>query len=126
MGSEKKLAEVIFGTEAAFLMNRSWFSRERGRVLFSSVILAGFVWSIALAASPELHARIHQDANKSEHSCAATLVASGSYHHSAPAPLLDSATLTHSVSVLSPLTPQWVESIFLGASTFEHAPPSRA
>jgi hypothetical protein len=83
-----------------------------------------FVWSLALSASPQLHARFHSDAGQPEHSCAATLIASGSYHHSAPVPLVAVPVAAVLLSRIPALTPQWVESPFLSACLLEHAPPA--
>jgi hypothetical protein len=107
-------------------MNGRLSSLPRARATVASLVIAAFAWSLVLAASPQLHARIHRNANNTEHTCAATLLASGSYHHSAPPVLLNSAAVPDFISVVAPLTPKWVGSTFLGASTFEHAPPSRA
>jgi len=106
-------------------MNGSESSMHRRRPFLASFVTAAFAFSIAVAASTELHARIHPDANNVGHTCAATLIASGSYHHSAPPALVGSLAPTESFFVAS-LTPQWAEPTFLAASIFEHAPPAHA
>jgi hypothetical protein len=92
----------------------------------AALISAAFVWSLALSASPQLHERIHPDANCPDHTCAATFIASGNYTHSAHPPLVTAPVPVVQFAKIPALAPQWVESPFLGASIFEHAPPARA
>jgi hypothetical protein len=82
-----------------------------------------FLWALALTASPQVHQRFHPDANRVEHSCAVTMIASGSYDHVSHPPLFGLPVQIIQFSKVPALTPQWVESPFLGASIFEHAPP---
>jgi hypothetical protein len=102
--------------------------RSQNRVLGSAATFAAaiFLWSLALSASPQLHKAIHPDANQPGHTCAVTLVASGSFTHSAAVPLVSAPVPVVQFSTIPALTPQWVESPFLGASVFEHAPPALA
>ena len=86
-------------------------------------LIGAFVFAIALAASPQLHARFHSDANRTEHNCAVTMIASGSYDHATQVPLVGASAPAIQISKVLALTPRWVESPFLGASIFEHAPP---
>jgi hypothetical protein len=99
-------------------------STNRGRALVSILVSAAFLWALALSASPQLHQRIHTDANRVEHSCAATMIASGSYDYSAHVPLVSAPLPAVQFSKIPALTSQWVESSFLGACIFEHAPPA--
>jgi hypothetical protein len=101
-------------------------SLNRGYAFVASLVLAAFALSIAAAGSPQLHTRIHPDANSSQHTCAATLIASGNYEHHAPPPLVGSFTAPGQFIFVELLTAQSVDSIFLGASIFEHAPPTNA
>jgi len=98
-------------------------SHNGARAIVAGFVSAAFLWALALSASPQLHQWTHTDANRVEHNCAATMIASGSYDHFAPAPLLSAAPLTQ-VAKIPSLTPQWVESPFLEARIFEHAPPA--
>ena len=94
-----------------------------GRTLVAGFISVVFLWALALSASPQLHQRLHPDADRVEHSCAVTMIDPGGYNH-VPHPLLVSLPLpTIQLSKIPALTPQWVESPFLGARIFEHAPP---
>src|SRR2546429_8376344 len=105
----------------------STFARSNNfaRALVSALVSVGFLWALALSASPQLHQRVHKDANRTEHNCAATMIASGSYNHAAHAPLVSAPVPAIHFSKIPALTPQWVESPFLGARIFEHAPPAR-
>jgi hypothetical protein len=107
-------------------MSRSGRSTNLCRALSGGFVAVAFLWALALGASPQLHARIHSDANRVEHNCAATMIASGNYNHSAHPPLVATPAPSIQFSEIPALTPQWVESPFLGACIFEHAPPVRS
>ena len=87
---------------------------------------AAFFWTLTLSVSPQLHERIHPDANRIDHSCAITFIASGSYNYSPAAPLVSVPALVDQFSPVPTLTPHWVESSFLLARVFEHAPPAHS
>jgi hypothetical protein len=101
-------------------------STNRGRAFVAILVSTGFLWALAVSASPQLHQRVHKDANRIEHNCVATMIASGSYNHAAHPPLVSALVPAVQFSKIPALTPQWVESPFLGARIFEHAPPARA
>jgi hypothetical protein len=105
----------------------STFARSNncGRAIIAAFVSAGFFWSLALTALPQLHQRVHKDANRAEHNCAATMIASGSYEHATHPPLVSADALVARFSKIPALTPCWVQSPFLGACIFEHAPPVR-
>jgi hypothetical protein len=105
-------------------MNRALCSANRGRAFVAAFTGAAFLWTLVLSVSPQLHERIHRDANRVDHSCAVTFVASGNYNHCPVAPLVNAPVLVAQFSTIPALTPQWVESPFLHASIFEHAPPA--
>jgi hypothetical protein len=94
------------------------------RACVAVFVSAAFLWMLVLSASPQLHARVHADANRTDHVCAITLIASGSYEHSAQPPLVSADALVSQFSEIPALTPCWVQSLFLGARIFEHAPPA--
>jgi hypothetical protein len=101
-------------------------SSRSDRAFVASLLCLAFLWTLALSASPQLHERIHRDANRTNHVCAITMVASGNYNHSPAAPLVSVPALAEQFSPVPALTPQWVESAFLLAHVFEHAPPALA
>ena len=99
-------------------------SNNRGRALVASFVFVAFFWALALSASPQLHQRVHPDANRVEHNCVATMIASGSYNHAAHPPLVSAPVPVIHFSKIPALTPCWVQSPCLGARIFEHAPPA--
>jgi hypothetical protein len=105
-------------------MSRFARSRNHGRAFVAVCVFAAFLWALALSASPQFHQRLHSDANRVGHNCAVTMIASGSYDHAAHAPLVSAPVPVVQFSKISALTPCWVQSPFLGACIFEHAPPA--
>jgi len=106
-------------------MNSSGRSQTGVRVLVASVLFAAFSWTLLVSVSPRLHARIHADAHRADHVCSITLIGSGSYEHGAHPPLVTVPLPAVQFSKIPALTPCWVQSPFLGAHIFEHAPPAR-
>src|SRR4026208_103841 len=101
-------------------------STNHGRAFVATCVFAAFIWALALGASPQLHHRVHKDANRVEHNCAATMIASGSYDHGADPPFVTAPVPAIQFSEIPALTACWVQSLFLGACIFEHAPPTGA
>jgi hypothetical protein len=90
------------------------------------LVLAGsIVLMLGLSVAPNLHERLHPTA-ATLHECAVTLIASGSCHHGAAAPPMIAPATVVQFSKIPALNPIWVESPFLGARIFEHAPPARS
>jgi len=106
----------------------STFARSNncGRAFVAAFVSISFFWALALSASPQLHQRIHADGNRTDHTCAITLIATGSYDHASHPPLVSAPAPTIHFSKIPALTSQWVESPFLGACIFEHAPPAHS
>jgi hypothetical protein len=99
-------------------------STECSRAFIATFISAAFFWTLLLSVSPQLHARIHPDANGSDHTCAITLIATGNYHHAAHSPLVRAPQPSVQFSEIAALTSTWVQSLFLSAHIFAHAPPA--
>ena len=99
-------------------------STNHGRTFVATCVFAAFVWAIALSVSPQLHQRVHADASRAEHSCAVTAIAAGAYEDAGPPPLVGGPLPAVQFSKIPALTPCWVQSPFLGACIFEHAPPA--
>jgi len=123
---QKFLAREAARLEARVAMSTFARLANRGRAFIAICVSAGFLWALALSAYPQLHARVHSDANRVEHNCAATMIASGSYNHSAHVPLVSAPVPSIQFSKIPALTPCWVQSPFLGACIFEHAPPAHS
>ena len=107
-------------------MNTALRSQNRGRAFIAVFVSAVFLWTLAMSASPQLHQRIHPDANRTDHTCAVTMISAGNYDHSAPAPLVSAPVPAVQFLKIPALTSQWIESRFLSARIFEHAPPAAA
>ena len=105
-------------------MNTSSRSSNCGRAFIATIVAAAFVWALMLSGSPQLHGRIHADANRTNHNCAVTLIASGSYDHAAHPPLVSAPELAFGFSKVPVLSSTWVQPLFFGAHIFAHAPPA--
>ena len=84
---------------------------------------AAFLWALTLSASPQLHERVHSDANRAGHTCAVTMIASGNLNDSPPAALIITPAPVVELKIPE-LKPQRAESLFLLGAVFEHAPPA--
>jgi hypothetical protein len=102
----------------ALRIRQSWFTGTTILVLATAIVLM-----LGFSVAPNLHERLHPT-RASLHECAVTLMASGSCHHSAGPPLMIALTAVLHLSKIAALSPQWVESPFLAARIFEHAPPA--
>src|SRR5262249_56304224 len=71
----KFLAEGPTLSEAPRPMNSSGRSQTCVRVLIAALLFAAFSWTLLVSFSPRLHGCIHDDANRSDHVCAITLIA---------------------------------------------------
>ncbi|HJT46177.1 MAG TPA: hypothetical protein VJ721_07895 [Chthoniobacterales bacterium] len=100
-------------------------SRTIIRASVAVLAAAAFLWTLTLSVSPQLHERLHPDANQVEHTCAATFVASGNYAH-APLGLLIRAPVPLGEFDIPTLSPRWIQPVFLIAAVFEHAPPANS
>jgi hypothetical protein len=107
-------------------MSRFARSTNHRRAFIAICVFAAFLWALAVSASLQLHQRVHPDAGRVDHNCAATMIASGSYNHSPHVPIVSAPLPSIQFSVIPALTPQWVESPFLSARIFEHAPPAHS
>ena len=120
----KLLAQSPPLAQAPRPMNSSGRSQTCARVLVAAVLFAAFSWTLLVSVSPRLHARIHDDANRSDHVCAITLIASGSYEHGAQPPVISPPQFDVRFAASAELTSTWVKPLFLNAHIFAHAPPA--
>jgi hypothetical protein len=107
-------------------MNSSARSYNSLRALLTGVVSAIFLWTLLLSASPHLHTRIHHDANSADHTCAVTLIASGSYDKVAQPPLIGPVGFISQFATVPALPSTWVRPHFLCAHIFAHAPPAHS
>src|SRR5206468_8208245 len=105
----KLLAQRDTLSEDRCAMNSSWRLHNSLRALLTGVVSAAFLWTLLLSASPQLHTRIHPDANGAYHTCAVTLIASGSYDHVAQPPLIGPADFISQFARVPALTSTWVK-----------------
>ena len=99
-------------------------STNHGRTFVATCVFAAFVWALALSVSPQLHQRVHADGNRSDHTCAATLIATGSYDHAAQPPPIGAPDHLAHFGIVPALRSIWVQPLFLNAHVFAHAPPA--
>ena len=101
-------------------------SKECSRAFIATFISAAFFWTLLLSVSPQLHARIHVDANSGDHTCAVTLIATGNYDHAAQPPLIRAPEPGDQFSNIAALRSAWVQPLFLSGHIFAHAPPAHS
>jgi hypothetical protein len=123
---QKSLAQDTPRSQAHSAMSTFARSTNRGRTFIAICVSGAFLWALALSASPQLHQRVHSDAGRVEHNCAVTMIASGSYDHAAHPSLVSAPIPAVQFSKIPAVTPLWVQSPFLGACIFEHAPPAHS
>jgi len=104
----------------ALCIRSGWFGGTTVLLLAAAIVLM-----LGLSAAPSLHERLHPTAAPL-HECAVTLIASGSCHHTAAAPLMIAPATAVQFSKIPALNPTWVAGPFLRASIFEHAPPAHS
>ena len=105
-------------------MKSSGRSQKCLRGFVAAVVFAAFSWTLVGSVSPQLHARIHADANQADHVCAITLIASGSYEQAGQTVLVASPQFDIGFPISAALTATWVRPLFLDAHVFAHAPPA--
>ena len=64
------------------------------RLALCGAVLAGLLLALLMAVSPELHDKLHHDANGSEHVCLVTILAANGCNDAACAPLLPAFVAT--------------------------------
>jgi len=107
-------------------MSTSKRATHRGSGFVATLVSAAFFWTLLLSVSPQLHDRIHADGNRIQHTCAVTLIATGSYDHAAPPLVVSEPQFALQFSEIAAPSSTWVRPLFLGAHIFEHAPPARS
>ena len=107
-------------------MNKFARSDYGGRTVVGALLCVAFLSALALSVSPRFHDFVHGDANRTQHICAATLIASGSYDNAAHPPLVTSPAPAVLSSNILAFAEEWVESPFHKASILEHAPPAHS
>ena len=90
----------------------------------ASAVLLALIWALTLAASPDLHERVHPDAGHEDHDCAAMLFLSGAIGPLvAPTPFALVPPCLPLVRAIAPtLAAGWVLRP-IDRAVLEHAPP---
>jgi hypothetical protein len=92
------------------------------RALIASALVAAIAFALGLSSAPQLHDWLHKSDASANHECAATLLAAGSFSHSASEPVLAPpvrpAATSSFIRPASRVIAQTVSSIL------EHAPPA--
>jgi hypothetical protein len=104
----------------ALRIRSGWFGGATVLLLAAAIVLM-----LGLSVAPNLHERLHPT-SAPLHECAVTLIASGSCHYAAAAPLMIALATPVQFSTIPALNPIWVAAPFLSARIFEHAPPARS
>jgi hypothetical protein len=120
----KLLAQTPPLSQAPRPMNSPGRSQTCARILVAAVLFAAFSWTLLVSVVPQLHGRIHSDANRADHVCGITLIASGSYEHGAQPPVISPPQFDVRFAATAELTSTWVKPLFLNAHIFAHAPPA--
>jgi hypothetical protein len=107
-------------------MNSSGRSQNCLRVFVATVAFAAFSWTLVGSVSPQLHARIHADANQADHVCAITLIASGSCEQAGQPVLVSEPEFKIWFPASAVLASSWVKPLYLNAHIFAHAPPAHS
>ena len=90
----------------------------------AGLVLGGYCFALALAASPSWHESLHHDAGSSDHACGITLLAGEHNFGSGPVPILVPVVL-HATALADGVLPSRPEA-FRFFSLLEHAPPLRS
>jgi hypothetical protein len=96
------------------------------RASVATFVSAAFLWMLVLGVSPQLHSRVHPDANRVEHTCAVMFVTSGSYTYGPASLAINAPVPSSEFSEIPALNPVWVRSLFFAAHIFAHAPPAHS
>jgi hypothetical protein len=95
---------------------------SRFRALIASFLVCSIAFAIGLSAAPQLHDSLHKG-DRTTHECAATLLSSGSWEHSAPEPAFTDPKHAPAVRILEECaTPKLAAA--LEFARLEHAPPA--
>ena len=92
----------------------------------AACVLVQMLLAQAMAASPDLHERLHSDAGDQHHECAVTHLLQGDFGDGAPVPLVSAGPFVpvHETEIIATAPALWVAPLFLMNGVLEHAPPA--
>jgi hypothetical protein len=97
----------------------------RARSLIAATVAGCVLVAGWMVASPDLHERLHKDADHADHECLVTLISSGGMDQALTAPIILLPPVVIG-TIVRPLHPQWVQPLFLDAGVLVHGPPMQA
>ena len=101
---------------------RPSFLAQMTRAGLACLLIAHWLLAMAMAASPDLHERLHSDAGHDDHDCAAKLLAAGSCDAGTEAVVAASPSLALEVDLADRRESQVAASHWF-TGVLEHAPP---
>ncbi|HEY5035758.1 MAG TPA: hypothetical protein VII74_01355 [Chthoniobacterales bacterium] len=93
-----------------------------GKILSGALVLFAFLAASLLSAAPQLHERLHPDADATSHICAVTMIAAGHCKNTTLPPVVAPLRRPRLLAVL-PAIAALPTRISLPCSILEHAPP---
>jgi hypothetical protein len=93
------------------------------KFVLAALVMDGFTLALAMEVSPELHHKIHHDADDGDHDCLVTALQAGGCDCAMPLPPLVVIRWEPFLRVVPKIDLQWVAPLFLIHSVLEHAPP---
>ena len=96
----------------ALRIRQTWLRATTVLVLATAIVLM-----LGFSVAPNLHERLHPTGG-SIHECAVWLWWRGGCHYNAAPPLMIAPAMALHLSKIPALSPQWVQSPFLGAHAF--------
>lgn len=93
-----------------------------GEIFSGALVLFALLAASLLSAAPQLHERLHGDADATSHICAVTMIAAGHCKHTTLPPVVAPLQRLRLLAVL-PAIAAMPARISLPRSILEHAPP---
>ena len=92
-----------------------------------ALVLVNLLFTLAMAASPELHREYHHDADHQDHECVVTHMLHGDFGDGVPlAAITVAPVVLPMVEIIATHHRVWVSPLWLTNGVLEHAPPALA
>ena len=89
-------------------------------------LIGAFLFGIALSDLPQVHERVHPDANQPQHECAITVISHGKCDLNENGPVIHPGSPASDANFVLPFRAAVIAPLFLSARIFEHAPPAHS